>query len=269
MAAGGGRRLEGRIALVTGASRGIGAAVARRFAEEGAKLVLVARTVGGLEELDDDIRSTGAEPATLVPADLTDFPEIDRLGAALYARHGRLDVLVGNAGMLGMLGPASHVDPQTWQRTVDLNLTANWRLIRSMEPLLRRSEAGRAIFVTSAVTQAHRPKGAWRMLKKFLKRRLLASGAPEAPLPYWAPYAATKAALETLALSWAVELERTAVRVNLLDPGIVRTKMRLQAFPAENADALPAPESVTEAFVRLAMASWTQTGQRLKAADLR
>ena len=242
MAQAGERRLEGRIALVTGASRGIGAAVARRFAAEGAQLVLVARTVGGLEEVDDEIRQAGGLPATLVPLDLTDFPAIDRLGGALYERHGRLDVLVGNAGALGMLAPAGHIDPDTWQRTVDVNLTANWRLIRSMDPLLRASEAGRAIFVTSGITRV--------------------------TLPYWSVYAATKAALEALVGSWAAELDKTKVRANLLDPGVVRTKMRLQAFPGEDTDALAAPESVTEAFVRMAMAAWTDNGARIVARDL-
>ena len=146
-------RLEGRIALITGASRGIGAAVAESFAAEGAELVLVARTVGGLEEIDDRVRLHGRH-ATLVPLDLTDGDGIDRLGGAIAERHGRLDVLVGNAGVLGRLGPSAHASPDEWQSVIDVNLTANWRLIRSFDPLLRASNAGRAIFVTSGVARA-------------------------------------------------------------------------------------------------------------------
>ena len=149
------KRLAGRLALVTGASRGIGAAVARRFAEEGAELVLVARTVGGLEETDDAVRQAGSR-ATLVPLDLADFPAIDRLGQAIYERHGRLDILVGNAAQLGLLQPIQQIRPEEWQQVIDLNLTANWRLIRSMHPLLQQSPAGRAIFVSSGVSTAPR-----------------------------------------------------------------------------------------------------------------
>ena len=147
----GGNRLEGRIALITGASRGIGAAVAKRFAQEGARLVLTARTTGALEELDDEIRKITAEAATLVPLDLTDFDAIDNLGAALYERFGRLDILIGNAGQLGTLSPLAHTEPKIWDQVMAVNATANWRLIRSMDPLLRASEAGRCVFVTSTV----------------------------------------------------------------------------------------------------------------------
>src|SRR5579883_1706259 len=202
----GSHRLAGRLALITGASRGIGAAVARRFAAEGAHVILVARTVGGLEELDDEIRSAGGN-ATLVPLDLRDFDKIDQMGAALYQRFGKLDVLVGNAGVLGSLSPTGHVMPKTWQEVMDVNLTANWRLIRSLDPLLRRSEAGRAVFTTCA--------------------------AAREALPYWGPYAASKAALETMVKIYAGEVEKTPIRVNLVDPGPVRTKLRLQGFPAE------------------------------------
>ncbi|MDH3919698.1 MAG: SDR family NAD(P)-dependent oxidoreductase, partial [Rhodospirillales bacterium] len=209
-AAGGGApgRLAGRIALVTGASRGLGAAVARRFAAEGARLVLVARTVGGLEEVDDALRRAGGEPATLVPLDLRDFDRIDQLGAQLYERFGRLDVLVGNAAVLGTLSPLGHVAPKTWSEVLEVNLTANWRLIRSLDPLLRQSEAGRAVFVTSGVTAR--------------------------AYPYWGPYAASKAALESLVRTYAAEAEKTALKVNLLDPGVLRTALRAQAFPGED-----------------------------------
>ena len=234
-----GGRLAGRLALVTGASRGIGAAVARRFAAEGAHCILLARTVGGLEETDDQIRTAGHPAATLVPLDLRDFDKIDQLGASLYERFGRLDVLVGNAGFLGVLSPTGHVSPKTWQETLDINLTANWRLIRSLDPLLRQSEAGRAIFVTSNA----------------------ASGIH----PYWGPYAATKAALEMMVKTYAAEVTKTKLKVNLLDPGIVRSKLRAEAFPGENPETLPPPDSVTDTFVDLAEAACTRHGEVVKA----
>ena len=229
------RRLAGRVALVTGASRGIGAAVARRFAAEGAQLVLIARTVGGLEETDDAVRNAGAEPAVLVPLDLRDSEAIDRLGAALFERFGRLDVLVGNAGELGTLSPLGHVRPADWDSVLGVNVTANWRLIRSLDPLLRRSDAGRAIFVTS--------------------------GLARMPLAYWGPYAASKAALEMLVKVYAAETAKTGVKANLLDPGIVRTAMRAKAFPGEDPSRLRPPDSVTDAFVALASADCTLSGE--------
>ncbi len=235
-------RLAGRIALVTGASRGIGAAVAQAYGREGAQLVLVARTVGGLEEVDDKVRSQGGLPSVLVPLDLTDGEGIDRMGSALYERFDKLDVLVGNAGILGSLTPTGHIQPKDWQRALDVNVTANWRLIRSLDPLLRQSEAGRAIFVTTAATQSN--------------------------TAYWTTYTASKAALEALVLCWAAELNKTAVRANLLDPGIIRTAMRARAFPSEDPATLPAPESLDEAFLRLALPDWEKNGARLIAADL-
>jgi NAD(P)-dependent dehydrogenase (short-subunit alcohol dehydrogenase family) len=228
------KRLAGRVALVTGASRGIGAAVARRFAQEGAELVLVARTVGGLEEADDAARAVGSK-ATLVPLDLRDFEAIDRLGASLYERFGRLDVLVGNAAMLGTLAPAHHISPADWQQTIDLNLTANWRLIRSLDPLLRQSPAGRAIFVTADVGSL--------------------------PKPFWGAYAVSKAGLETLARMYAAEIAATsALRVNLINPGKVGTALRARAYPGEKRETLPKPDDVTEAFVRLAEAACDEQG---------
>jgi len=232
-------RLAGRIALITGASRGIGAAVARRFAVEGAQLVLVARTVGGLEELDDQIRQAGGRGATLVPLDLREFDAIDRLGASLYERFGRLDVLVGNAAVLGTLSPVGHIQPPDWAEVLDVNLTANWRLIRSLDPLLRRSHTGRAIFVTS--------------------------GAATAPHAYWGAYAISKAALEMLVKTYAAELGKTKVRTNLIDPGATRTAMRAKAFPGEAPLSLPAPEAVTETFVELAEAACTKNGEVVRA----
>lgn len=230
-------RLDGAVALVTGASRGIGRAVARRFAAEGAHVVAVARTTGGLEELDDEIRAAGGHSATLVPLDLTDFEGIDRLGGALFERHKRLDVLVGNAAQLGTLSPTGHIDPQTWQQVMDLNVTANWRLIRSMDPLLRQAPAGRAIFVTDNVTQSISP--------------------------YWVTYATSKAALETLALTYASEVTKTKVRVNLLAPCPVRTALRAKAFPSEKPETLAVPDDVTDLFVDLAEPSCTHHGERL------
>ncbi len=232
-------RLAGRIALVTGASRGIGAATAVRFAAEGARLVLVARTVGGLEETDDAVREAGGQPATLVPLDLREFDKIDQVGASLYERFGRLDVLVGNAAVLGILSPAGHVPPAVWSEVMDVNVTANWRLIRSFDALLRQSEAGRAIFVTSGV----------------------AAGT----FPYWSPYAASKAALETLVRTYAAEVTKTNLRVNLLDPGIVRTGMRAQAFPGEDPVSLAPPESVSDLVVELAASDCRRNGEVVRA----
>lgn len=236
------RRLEGRIALITGASRGIGAAVAKAFGAEGAQLILIARTVGGLEEVDDAVRKAGGLPATLVPLDITDGEGIDRMGAALFERFGKLDVLIGNAGALGTLTPTSHVEPKIWQQTMDINVTANARLIRSMDPLLRRSDAARAIFVTSGVTMMNPA--------------------------YWAAYAASKAALEALVMCWAGELNKTNIRANLLDPGVVRTALRARAFPGEDPSTLPHPEVLTEAFLRMALPEWAGNGERVEASSI-
>jgi NAD(P)-dependent dehydrogenase (short-subunit alcohol dehydrogenase family) len=231
-------RLAGRNALITGASRGIGAAVAKRYAAEGAHVVLVARTVGGLEEVDDAIRSAGGA-ATLVPLDLVEGAKIDELGARLFERFGRLDILVGSAATLGVLTPLTHMDPPVWERVLAVNLTANWRLLRGMDPLLRRSGTGRAIFVTS--------------------------GAARAAGPYWGAYAASKAALETMIRTYAAEAAPFGVRANLVDPGAVRTALRAQAFPGEDAATLPAPEAITEIFVMLGESDCRQNGQVLRA----
>jgi NAD(P)-dependent dehydrogenase (short-subunit alcohol dehydrogenase family) len=229
-----GGRLAGRIALVTGASRGIGAAVARRFAAEGAQLVLVARTVGGLEEVDDAVRAAGGT-ATLVPLNLGDFDAIDRLGQSLFERHGRLDILVGNAALLGTLTPIAQVKPREWAEVLNLNLTANWRLIRSLDPLLRASDAGRAIFVTAEVARS--------------------------PRAYWSAYGVSKAALESLVKTYAAEVEQTRLKVNLIDPGPVRTALRGRAYPGEPPASLKAPEDVTEMFVELSTASSKRHGE--------
>ena len=223
-------RLDGRIALITGASRGLGAAVAERFAAECAQLILVARTQGGLEETDDRVRAVGGQ-ATLVPLDLSNFDEIDRMAAAVAQRFGKLDILVGNAAQLPNLTPVGHLSPKDWQRTMDVNLTANWRLIRAFDQGLRLSDAGRVIMVTS--------------------------GAAAGAFAYWGAYAASKAALETLVASYANEIKQTKIRANLLDPGALRTEMRAQAFPGEDPATLRPPEDVTPVFVNLAEAACT------------
>ena len=232
-------RLNGRIALVTGASRGIGRAVALRFAEEGAHLILTARTVGGLEEVDDLVRGRGGN-ATLVPMDLTQVDEIDRLGAAIHQRFGRLDVLVANAAMLGVLSPVGHIEPLVWDETIRLNLTSNYRIIRSLDPLLRQSEAGRAIFVTSGAARGK---------------------------AFWGAYAATKAGLESLVKCYAKEMENTNIRVNLLSPGATRTGMRASAFPGENPKTLKMPRSIAGLFLELAETSCNRHGEILEASN--
>jgi NAD(P)-dependent dehydrogenase (short-subunit alcohol dehydrogenase family) len=228
------KSLAGRIALVTGASRGIGAAAARALAREGAHVVALARTVGGLEELDDTVRAEGGS-ATLVPLDLTDYAGIDRLGGALNERYGRLDVLVGNAGVLGAVSPLGHVEPAVFEQTLAVNVTANWRLIRAMDPLLRAAPAGRAVFVTS--------------------------GAAFRVRAYWGPYAVAKAALEVLARTYAAETERTPVRVNLFNPGATRTRMRAAAMPGEDPATLPKPDAVAAAILPLCLPDFTETGR--------
>jgi NAD(P)-dependent dehydrogenase (short-subunit alcohol dehydrogenase family) len=232
------KRLAGRIALVTGASRGIGAAVAKRYAAEGAHVVLVARTVGGLEETDDAIRAAGGA-ATLVPLDLTESVKIDELGARLYERFGKLDILVGNAGTIGVLTPLAHMDPPVWEKVIGVNLTANWRLLRSMDPLLRRSDAGRAIFVSS--------------------------GAARGPFAYWGAYCVSKAALEMLVRTYAAEVAAFGIKANAVDPGVIRTAMRAQAFPGEDPMTLPPPEAITDIFVSLAEPACRRNGQVVHA----
>ena len=226
--------LASRIALVTGASRGIGHAVARALARTGAHIVAVARTQAGLEELDDEIRKDGGS-ATLVPLNLTDFDGIARLGAALHERHGRLDILVGNAGVAGPSSPLGHIDLKAWNEVIAVNVTANFQLIRCMEPLLRQSDAGRAVFVTSA--------------------------AASKASAYLGPYAASKAALETLARAWAQETASTKLRVNLFNPGPIRTRMRAILMPGEDPETLETPEQVAELIVPMCAPDWTETGK--------
>lgn len=223
-----------RIVLVTGASRGIGHAAAKALGATGAHLVLVARTVGGLEEADDAVRAAGGS-ATLVPLDLRDFDALDRLGASIFERWGRLDGLFANAGVLGAITPLAHLEPKVYDELMAVNVTANWRLIRSLDPLLRRSEAGRVLFMSS--------------------------GAARRPRPFWGGYAMTKAALESLALTYAAECAGTAVKVNMLNPGPVRTGMRAKAMPGEDPDTLPPPEALAPLIVELLSPACTTNGE--------
>lgn len=233
------KKLEHKIALITGASRGIGAAVAKAYAAEGAQTILIARKAEGLEKTDDEIRAAGGLAPVLVPLDLREGDKIDALGPGLLERFGRLDILVGNAAMLGDLGPLTHVKPKDWQKMMDVNLTANWRLLRILDPLLQRSEAGRALFVTSGVTHM--------------------------ALPYWGPYAITKIALEKMVETYAAEQSQTKVRANIIDPGVVRTAMRAAAMPGEDPETLPHPDEIAPRFVELVLDSQNQNGQRFAA----
>ncbi|WP_424631920.1 SDR family NAD(P)-dependent oxidoreductase [Bradyrhizobium sp. SYSU BS000235] len=226
--------LSSRIALVTGASRGIGYATARALARAGAHIIAVARTQGGLEELDDDIRKDGGT-ATLVPLDMTDLDGIARLGAALNERHGKLDILVGNAGLAGTSSPLGHTDPKFWDNVMAVNVTANFQLIRCMEPLLRQSDAGRAVFLTSGI--AHQANA------------------------YMGPYAASKAALDALVRVWAHETATTPIRVNLFSPGPIRTRMRATVMPGEDPMTLDTPEQVAEFIVPMCAPSWMESGK--------
>jgi NAD(P)-dependent dehydrogenase (short-subunit alcohol dehydrogenase family) len=226
--------LASRIALVTGASRGIGYATACALAKAGAHVIAVARTLGGLEELDDDIRKDGGS-ATLVPLNLNDVDGIARLGAALNERHGKLDILVGNAGIAGPSSPLGHIELKPWTEVMAINVTANFQLIRCMEPLLQQSDAGRAVFVTSSA----------------------ASNANA----YRGPYAASKAALDTLVRSWANETASTPIRVNLFDPGPIRTRMRAIVFPGEDPMTLNTPAQVADFVVPMCLPSWSETGK--------
>jgi NAD(P)-dependent dehydrogenase (short-subunit alcohol dehydrogenase family) len=226
--------LAGRVALVTGASRGIGAAAARVLARAGAHVVCVARTVGALEELDDTIRADGGT-ATLVPLDLKDVEGIDRLGGALNERYGRLDILIGNAGVLGDTSPLGHVEPKSWDETLAVNVTANWRLLRAVDPLLRTSDAGRVVFITS--------------------------GAAARAKAYWGPYVTSKAAVEALGRVYANETMNTSIRVNLFNPGPIRTRLRAQGVPGEDPASLDTPEQVAPAVLALCLPGFTETGR--------
>lgn len=235
--------LSGRIALVTGASRGIGFFLAGQMAAAGAHVVAVARTVGGLEELDDEIKAeaarTGKGSATLVPMDLADMEAIDRLGGAIHERWGKLDILVANAGVLGIISPIGHVEAKTFEKVMTINVTSTWRLIRSVDPLLRLSDAGRAI--------------------------VLSSGAAHSARAFWGPYAASKAAVEALTRSWADETKNYPLRVNAADPGATRTAMRAQAMPGEDPGTLPHPSETAARILPMASPDLTRTGQIYQA----
>ncbi len=226
-------KLDNRIALVTGASRGIGYHAALAYAKEGAHVVAVAKTVGGLEELDDEIRTAGGS-ATLVPMDITDYEAIDRLGQSIDQRWGRLDMFLANAGILGGLSPLGHFDPKEFEKVMAVNLTANWRFVRSLDPLLKASDAGRAIFMSS--------------------------GAVEKCAPFWGAYSISKAALEALAKTWAAECTSTNVKVNMVNPGAMRTAMRAQAMPGEEPETLPHPAEIADDLVMLGSADCEKTG---------
>jgi NAD(P)-dependent dehydrogenase (short-subunit alcohol dehydrogenase family) len=226
--------LANRIALVTGASRGIGFATALALAKAGAHVVAVARTQGGLEELDDEIRKDGGA-ATLVPLNLTDSDGIARLGAGLHERYGKLDILIGTAGVLGPASPLGHIELKSFNDVMAVNVSANFQLIRCMEPLLKQSDAGRTVFITS--------------------------GAASKATAYVGPYAASKAALETLARAWAHETTNTPLRVNLFNPGPIRTRMRATLMPGEDPATLDTPEQAAEFILPMCAPDWTETGK--------
>lgn len=234
------RRLEGKIALVTGATRGLGRAIALALAAEGAHIIATGRLKGSLEDVDDEIRKAGST-ATLVQLDFRKGDRVDGLGPTLFQRWGKLDILIANAGMLGPLSPLHHITADAWTTVIDVNLNANWRLIRTLDPLLRRSEAGRAVFVSS--------------------------GAAQAKYAYWGPYAVSKAGLEALAKTYALEVENSPVRVNVVNPGPLRTQMRAKAFPGEDPNTLPEPKSIAPLFVDLCLASTTRNGDVIDARD--
>ncbi len=234
------RKLENRVAVITGASRGIGAATAKLFAKEGAHVILIARTAGGLEEIDDEIRTNGGK-ATLAPLDLTDFNKIDEIGSTIFQRFGKLDIFVANAGLLGTIGPINHIDPKIWEQTFAVNVTANWRLIRSLDPVLRLSDSGRAIFLTSGATKYHRA--------------------------FWGLYATSKAALEMMISSYAKEIEKTNMTANLFDPGKTRTKMRAEAYPGEDPKTIKQPEVVAKQLVNLVLPTCKLNGEIIRADE--
>lgn len=234
--------LSGRIALVTGASRGIGRAVALGLAKAGAHVVLSARSLGALEAVDDEIRAAGGS-ATLLQVDLRKGDRVDQIGPTIYQRWERLDILVANAGVLGPLSPVGHTTDEGFLSTIEVNLIANWRLIRTLDPLLKRSEAGRAVFVTSSA----------------------ASGK----YAYWGAYSASKAGLDALVKTWAAELGSTPVRANLINPGATRTHMRAKAFPGEDPATLPSPDDLVPLFLELVSPDCDRNGETINFRDWR
>ncbi|MGH1417552.1 MAG: SDR family NAD(P)-dependent oxidoreductase [Hyphomicrobiaceae bacterium] len=233
-------RLENRLALITGASRGIGRATALELAREGAHVIATARTVGALEELDDEIQNIGGQ-ATLIPLDLKDGEKIDNLGPSLYQRWGKIDIFIANGAMLGPLTPLPHVATTAWDDVIATNLTANWRLIRTLDPLLRRSDAGRVLFVSS--------------------------GAATGKYAYWGPYAAAKAGVEAMAKTYANEIADSLMRVNIITPGGTATGMRAKAFPGEDPKTLPTAEQVALAYVAMVVPDYQENGQLVSARE--
>nr|WP_314260670.1 SDR family NAD(P)-dependent oxidoreductase [uncultured Devosia sp.] len=229
-----GQDLAGKVVLVTGASRGIGYAASIEAARRGAHVVAVARTVGGLEELDDEIQDLGSA-ATLVPLDLRDGDAIDRLGAAIFERWGALDGLVANAGQLGVLSPLPHVKPEDFEKVMSVNVTANYRLLRATDLLLRQSTAGRAVFLSSSSARSAKP--------------------------FWGLYAASKAAVDAMAKSYAGEVAQTKVKINVFYPGAVRTAMRAKAMPGEDPNTLPTPIDIAPKLIDMLSPSLKESGK--------
>ena len=227
-------RFDGKVALVTGASRGIGRAIAKALALQGAHVVALARTKGGLEELDDELKALGAQ-ISLIRLDLREGAQIDNLGPTLYERWQRLDIFVGNAGILGPLSPLGHISEADWTQTLNINVTANWRLLRTLDPILRLSSAGRVLFMTSNASRNCRA--------------------------YWGPYSVSKAALDALAKTYAHEVQSTPVRVNLLNPGRMRTRMRAKAYPGEDENTVPPPEAIVPLALSLLTEETTANGE--------
>jgi len=235
------KQLDGKIALITGATRGIGAGAALSLAREGAHIIMVGRTTGALEEMDDAVREAGGE-ATLVPMNLTDFSAIDRLGAHVAKTWGKLDILIGNAGILGPMSPIGHIPPKEWDQLMAVNVTANYRLIRSFDPLLKAADAARAIFVTSGVAQNCRA--------------------------YWGGYATSKAALNCLVKTYALEIANTTnIKANILNPGPIRTSMRAAAMPGEDPDTLDTPHDIAPLFVKMSLPEFRANGKIISYAD--
>ena len=227
--------LSNRIAVITGATRGIGRETAILLGRAGAHVVAIARTQGGLEELDDAIRASGGQAATLVPIDLKDGDALDRLGAAIFERWGKLDIFIGNGGTLGPLSPLGHVSPKDWEQVMAVNVTANYRMIRSFDPLLQKSDAGRVVLMSSAAS--------WKRSA------------------YWGPYSVSKSAVDALGVTYAKETENTPVRVMLVNPGPIRTDMRASAMPGEDPLTLETPQDIAPHIIQLVSTSWTQTGK--------
>ena len=225
-----------KIAVVTGASRGIGYATSVALAKEGAHVIAIARTVGSLEALDDEIKSVSGASATLVPLDITDYDALDRLGGVIAEKYGKLDILIGNAATLGDITPISHLKPKVWQQLMDLNVTANYRLIRSLDPLLRAADNGRAVFVGS-------------------------SNIARDPRHFWGGYATSKAALECVVKTYALEIEKSNLRVNILNPGAIRTAMRARAVPGENPETLDTPADLMPLILKICSADFQDNGK--------